>query len=43
MKNKMKWMLAIGLLSCSMVMAQQQSDITVGIGFCQCGQCCFSF
>ena len=27
MKNKMKWMLAIGLLSCSMVMAQQQSDI----------------
>ena len=27
MKNKMKWMLAIGLLSCSMAMAQQQSDI----------------
>ena len=27
MRNKMKWMLAIGLLSCSAVMAQQQSDI----------------
>ena len=27
MKNKMKWMLAVGLLSCSVAMAQQQSDI----------------
>ena len=27
MKNKMKWMLAAGLLSCSVAMAQQQSDI----------------
>ena len=27
MRNKKKWMLAIGLLSCSAVMAQQQSDI----------------
>lgn len=27
MKNKMKWILAVGLLSCSVAMAQQQSDI----------------
>ena len=27
MKNKLKWMMAVGMLSCSVAMAQQQSDI----------------
>ena len=25
MKNKLKWMMAVGMLSCSVAMAQQQS------------------